>query len=253
MLRPSVLITRPKEDADHLASAIHTLGANPLIMPMLNINYLEGSAPNFVGVGGILFTSSNGVRALSLRLPSEHSAFSIPIFAVGEATAEKARENGFSNIFVGNGDVKALISCVKSNLSPQTCELVHIAGVDVAGNLSRELGTLGFKIRTEVLYEAEPVKIIDYQLLNKIKSGKVDCILFFSTRTIKTFASLIESVDCSRSMVTIDAVCLSDTIAREAEILPWRQVVVCEQPTQQSLLTALRNLVAGRINEYPRV
>src|SRR6476646_3027086 len=86
------LVTRPRAEAMALAEALAMRGIATVIEPLLDIHYRDEPAPDLAGVQAVLCTSANGVRAWA-RLSGERD---IALFAVGEATAARARAAGFS-------------------------------------------------------------------------------------------------------------------------------------------------------------
>src|SRR5436853_3743583 len=86
------LVTRPRAESADLAELLAARGIDAVIEPLLDIRYRGGPAPDLTGVQAILCTSANGVRALA-RLTDERG---VPLFAVGDASAARARNDGFS-------------------------------------------------------------------------------------------------------------------------------------------------------------
>src|SRR6266478_91268 len=88
------LVTRPREEAETLAAALASRGVEAIIQPLLEVYYRQ-AAPALAGVQAILCTSANGVRALA-RSSDERG---LPLFAVGDATASRARAEGFTAVW----------------------------------------------------------------------------------------------------------------------------------------------------------
>jgi Uroporphyrinogen-III synthase HemD len=86
------LVTRPREEAEKLATALAARGIETLIEPMLQVHFRSAASPDLTGVQAVLCTSANGVRALA-RASAERR---LPLLAVGDATAERAHAEGFS-------------------------------------------------------------------------------------------------------------------------------------------------------------
>src|SRR5437763_17119109 len=99
------LVTRPRAEAVGLADALATRGIEAIVEPLLDIHYREGPAPDLAGVQAVLCTSANGVRALA-RLSGERQ---LPLFAVGEASAARARAEGFADVATAGGNVDDLV------------------------------------------------------------------------------------------------------------------------------------------------
>jgi len=252
MYEPLVLITRPKIDADNIAEEINKLGAKTLIAPMLKIEFCSARAIDFSNCQGILFTSSNGARALSKGLEKNHFAYSLPVFAVGNTTGRVANECGFFDIKTAAGDVESLIKCVSKHSSPHHGKLIHIAGSNVAGDLVGKLGNLSFNVKTEILYSADQTSELNQETIEVINNGSLEYAIFFSPRTTKTFNNLISAAKYKRSMIKMEAICLSEAVAYEARALPWHRVTVSIKPTQDALLSILAERIAERREKNKR-
>src|SRR4051812_26575745 len=88
------LVTRPRAEAAELAETLAGRGVTAIIEPLLDIRYRCEPAPDLAGVQAVLCTSANGVRALA-RLSPERA---VPLLAVGEASAARARAEGFAAV-----------------------------------------------------------------------------------------------------------------------------------------------------------
>jgi uroporphyrinogen-III synthase len=76
---------------------------------------------------------------------------------VGGATAEAAREAGFTDVRTAEGDVIALGQRIAADRSRPAGEVLHIAPREPAGDLVQALAEAGVPARREVLYEAAPL------------------------------------------------------------------------------------------------
>src|SRR5438046_10587398 len=118
------LVTRPRAEAMVLAEALATRGIEAIVEPLLDILYRDEPAPDLAGVQAVLCTSANGVRALARRSGER----GIALFAVGEATAARARAEGFSHIDSAGGDVDDLARLAYERLAPQAGRSVPVGG-----------------------------------------------------------------------------------------------------------------------------
>src|SRR5713101_572214 len=94
------LVTRPREQSETLAAALASRGVEAIIEPLIEVHYCQATIP-LAGVQAILCTSANGVRALA-RSSDERR---LPLFAVGDATAARARAEGFAAVWSAGGNV----------------------------------------------------------------------------------------------------------------------------------------------------
>ena len=235
-----VLVTRPEEDASALVAALHARGHEVLVEPMLTVAPAPGVAPplDLDGVQALLFTSANGVRALA-RLTARRD---LPVFTVGDASAEAARAAGFGAVESAGGDVDALARLVVLRLNPDGGTLYQAAASRRAGDLTGTLEAAGFTLRREVLYETVPVTDLSGTLRLELATGQLPAATFFSPRTAETFVGLVEKLGLAGACAETTALCLSEAVAERLRGLDWRALLVAERPNQVSLLARLDEL-----------
>ncbi len=230
-----LLITRPAEDAEPLATALAVRGIGSLIEPLMTVADGAGPAPELAGVQALLVTSANGARAFARR--SRERA--LPVLAVGDASAAAARHLGFKLVRSAAGDVAALAKLAMAELDPKKGAVLHVAGSRVAGDLSGDLKRAGFDCRRCVLYEARPAEKLGAAAVAALETGAVDGVLLFSPRTAATFAALVAKAGAAGACRRLVAYCLSRAVADQVAGLAWRDVVVAAAPNQDSLLAAV--------------
>jgi uroporphyrinogen-III synthase len=232
-----VLVTRPEEDASTLVAALAARGHEALVEPMLRVAPAPGVAPplDLDGVQALLFTSANGVRAFA-RLAERRD---LPVFTVGDASAEAARGLGFAAVISAGGKVDDLARLAIDRLDPADGALYQAAASRLAGDLKGALEAAGFTLRREVLYETVPVTDLSASLRLELTTGQVAAATFFSPRTAETFAGLVGELGLSGSCAGTTALCLSEAVAEKLRGLDWRAVLVAERPNQDSLLARL--------------
>jgi uroporphyrinogen-III synthase len=236
------LVTRPLAEAAGVAAALAARGVAALIEPLIEIDFRAGTPPELAGAQALLCTSANGVRALA-RLTGERG---LPLFAVGEATAARARAEGFLHVESAGGNVDDLALLAADRLDPAGGRLIHIAGSAVAGDLAAALGGRGFTVERAVLYEARPVPALGAECVRALSAGMVDFALFFSPRTAAVFARLAGQAGIVAALRFASAVSISDAADRELAGLQFRDRRVASRPDQEGLLRALDRLLAER-------
>jgi uroporphyrinogen-III synthase len=231
-----VLVTRPEADAAALVAALEARGHEALVQPLLTIEPAVPEPPlDLAGVQALLFTSANGVRAFA-DVSRERG---LPVFAVGDASAEAARAAGFAKVESAGGDVEDLARLVKGRLEPGAGPLLHGAGGSLAGDLKGELEGAGFEVRRSVLYKAEPVRELSGSVRAALSEGRLDAVLFFSPRTAKTFVRLVAGHGLAAACERCQAVCLSAAVAANLGALSWRGIRTAAEANQQALLACL--------------
>ena len=230
-----VLVTRPRDDTLALTLELERLGHQVVLMPLLEIYLLDAVELQLDGIQAVLLTSANGARAAANATTHRDT----PVFAVGDATAQTARGLGFTSVASAGGDIAKLADLVARELDPSGGPLVHIAARQVAGDLSGSLRAHDFEVMRAELYEAIPATEIDAAVQAELRARLIDAVLFFSPRTAQTFVTLIRQAQLENACEALNAVCLSQAIAKEIDAIAWRRVTVAPQTDQPSLLAVL--------------
>jgi uroporphyrinogen-III synthase len=236
------LVTRPREESEALASALGARGLEVVIEPLMQVHYLTSAALDLKGVQAVLCTSANGVRALA-QASGERS---VPLMAVGDATAARALSEGFTMVDSAGGDVGDLARLVTTRLRPQDGPLLHVAGNVVAGDLGAALCERGFAVERRVLYEARPAAVLSSTTADALRRGSIDFALFYSPRTATTFAKLVAAADVIDCCATITAISISPAADAALRDGPWLDRRVAERPNQSALLEALDRVLSER-------
>ena len=112
-----VIITRPEPDAASEAELIAARGHQPVLAPLLEIEFFNAALP-LAGAQGLIVTSRNALRALAAH-PDRAAASKLPLYAVGEATAEAASELGFAEVTAGPGTAAELARLIAREIAPE--------------------------------------------------------------------------------------------------------------------------------------
>jgi uroporphyrinogen-III synthase len=235
------LVTRPREEAGGLVQALAQRDIAALVEPMLQIHFRE-VAPDLADVQAVLCTSANGVSALA-RSCSERA---VPLFAVGDATAARARALGFTTVESAGGNAADLVRLVALRLQLRKGRLLHVSGSEVAGDLVGGLRERGFAVERSILYEARPVATLSDAAIQALDTGEVDFVLFFSPRTAAIFTRLVEAAGIARACEKMTALSISTATDAALGGSVWREHRVAEQPNQPALLDLLDRLIAER-------
>lgn len=117
-----VLVLRPEPGASATAGKARALGLTAQAVPLFDISPIAWSAPEAADFDGVLLTSANALRHAGDKLAAYRG---LPVYAVGEATAEAARQAGFGIASTGNAGVDRLLDSIEPRL-----KLLHLCGED---------------------------------------------------------------------------------------------------------------------------
>ncbi|MEL6364639.1 MAG: uroporphyrinogen-III synthase [Pseudomonadota bacterium] len=233
---PTLLVTRPEPDGSALAAEAEARGWRPVAAPLMRIAPLDASVVIRAGES-LAFTSANGVRVFAQKRPER----ALTVFCVGPASADVARAAEFEDVRTAGGDVEALASLIaEARLGP----VIHIGGVDRAGDLVGELTRLGVEARREDVYKAEEVSALSEAALEAIGRGEPGrvWVALFSPRTARIFERATAAQDLGR----LGAACLSANVAAALERRErYNRVAIAAAPSTDALLAAAEAEIAA--------
>jgi uroporphyrinogen-III synthase len=238
----AILVTRPQPDNAATVAALRAKGFAVLPVPMLRfepVAFQDDSDARYVAV---IVTSANALRAAEGQ-PAMNRLKQLPMFTVGERTAETAREIGFSNVISADGDATALrdlmVASVRAKKLKKTDTLLYLAGADLARDLAGELGERGFNVVTQTTYRMVPIVSLPRDVCDAFASSGVEAVLHYSRRSARAFLDAARAGGVEISALAIPQCCLSEAIASIVRDAGATQVMVARAPDEKSLFEAL--------------
>ena len=232
-----VLITRPEREATALATALVQRGHAAVIAPLFTLQILHPPADFAAALTAsqaVLLTSATGARALAEANEQRNKL----VFAVGDTTAATAEGLGFTSVTSASGDASALAALVREWLDPAAGPLVHVCGIDVAGDPAPE----GFEVRRFALYEARAAEALPASAEAALQARALDAITFFSPRAAAVFARLTAEAGLAEACRTVTAVAISAAAGEPLHALPFQTVRIAARPTRQAVLDEIDRL-----------
>ena len=228
-----VLITRPSGGAAETARRVADLGLRPIMAPVLEIVPIPARLPSPVRLQAVLVTSANALPALSAAYHG------LPLLAVGDVTASRARAAGFLDVHSAAGDVQALVSLVLARCDPAGPPLLLAAGKDRTVDATPALQARGFTVIRRSVYAAAPVAALPETARAALSEGRVRAALFFSPATARAFVQLLPASLPAETVTAVDALAISSATETALAPLPWRRIRVASRPNQDELLALL--------------
>ena len=229
-----VLLTRAEEEARATAGRLRAMGHDPVVAPLGTVVTLPARWPVPLP-DAIAATSGHAFAGL---LPLPEAADRLPVFAVGERTAEAARDAGFLDVTAGSGDAAALAGLVGSRL-PAGSRLLYAAGCTRKPALEAALAGAGFAIRAVETYAIEPVGTLPEAVRTVLEDTEPACALHYSRATAERFAHLVRSAGLEDAFVAMRHLCLSADVAAPLLAAGALSVGVADAPRQAALLDLL--------------
>jgi uroporphyrinogen III methyltransferase/synthase len=248
-----VLVPRPAGQAERTAQALRERGAEPRVVPVIEIAPppdpapLQDAAGRLGAYDWVLFTSANGVEALfqALRRAGRDArAFgSAKIAVIGPRTADALERFGVRADRVAEEHVgEGLARDVLSLGTPRRVLIVRaLVARDALPTLLREAGAL---VDVVPAYETRPAPAGPKSLVELVETCAVDTVLFTSSSTV---SATVERLGASARELLgrLTVASIGPITTRTAEELGIRVDVTATTFTVEGLLDALEAHVAG--------
>lgn len=204
-----VVITRPQADGERTATALRARGHEVLVAPLMRVEVI---AANLAGEwGAVIVTSANAANAIAQN-PARDALIKRPLFAVGQRSAEAARQTGFINVTSAGGDVRDLVSTLMGEHADAKAPLLYLAGEDRAADLIGELSTRGIAAEMRVVYRAVAAPFPP-ALIEALRVGEVDIVMHFSRRSAENYVAGAKRAGIVGPALAVRHLCLSAQVA----------------------------------------
>jgi uroporphyrinogen-III synthase len=232
-VKEAVIVTRPAPGAADTAARLGALGFDPVMAPTVRIRSMQANLPAPEDVAGILVTSGQAIPAI----PAGYRG--AKLYAVGGATAARARRAGFADVTSADGNAAELAALVRATVAPGAT-LLLVTGRGLGHDLAASLRGAGFAVIRRCVYAPVPVRSLPVAALDAFRSGRVRAALFFSASSAINFSRMVERTALLDTIESTDAVAISPATAAALEQLPWRRILIATRPNQDAMLTLLQ-------------
>jgi uroporphyrinogen-III synthase len=225
-----ILAIRPQPGSSATVAAAEAAGLTIEACPLLELRPVPWSLPPGE-FDGLLLGSANALR---LGGPLVDNLVGKPVYAVGETTAEAARQRGFRVVRTGRGGLQALLD----DLAGEDLRLLRLAG--------RERVPLSpppeISIETAILYESSPLPLPE-RTAGLIRTGAL--VLLHSAAAARHFVAECDRLGVRRGDIRLAA--LGPRIA-EAAGTGWAALRVAAEPNEAALLALAREMCHDRLS-----
>src|ERR1700677_1747120 len=238
----AVLVTRPHPDDEATAAALRARGLEVLLAPMLRFEPVAFHDDLDANYGAVIVTSANSLRGIAPHLAGSR-LLKLPLFAVGQRTAEVARAAGFDHVIAAEGDAAGLrdkvVASVRARELKKAGTLLYLAGADLARDLAGDLGQRGFTVVTQTTYRMIPVAELPPAAREGFAANQVAAVLHYSRRSARAFLQAARTAGVEISALALPQCCISAAVALVVRDAGATQVMVAAAPDENSLFEAL--------------
>ncbi len=232
-----LLVTRPEPDGAHTAAQLRARGFEVLLAPLLRVETIGDAALGPGPWGALTITSTNAARAVAQH-PRRGELLPLPLFAVGQRSAEAARDAGFGNVLSADGNANALAGSIAANL-PRNSPVLYLAGEDRAGDLAAALATQGIAVQTVTVYRALQAAAFPPDVRAALAGGEIDGVLHFSRRSAAAFLHCSERAGIGAQALAATHYCLSRQGADPLVAAGARTIAIAPRPDEAALVALI--------------
>ncbi|WP_420413274.1 uroporphyrinogen-III synthase [Roseibium sp.] len=187
-----LLVTRPQPDCKRTADRLRALGHIADELPLLVFKPQPPEKFDLSNVSALAITSRRAVDVL-VGHPQFPEMKTLPVFTVGDRTAEACRDVGFASVRSAESDVSGLASLILASKEETSGGAVlYPAAQERAGDLGELLETGGLRCQTVPVYRMEPVQDLPDTIAAALADGNYQGVLIFSRRTGETLTTLLK-------------------------------------------------------------
>ncbi len=231
----SILVTRPEPGASRTLAVLAQHGLIGIPAPLFDIAMTDAPRPTGK-FAALIVTSANGAAGLAPAFAD--LAADIPVFAVGDRTADAMVEAGFTQVSSASGDSKALAKLVSASVAPRY-RLLLVTGEDHKDALPAALTAAGYEAATWTRYKAVALAELPESIKARLRDGGITSALHYSRRAAETFVALAGSAGLAGEIAKLAHHALSDDVAQPLAAAGCSNIRIASAPTEERLLATL--------------
>ncbi len=187
----------------------------------------------------VAVTSANALRHASPSLLA--GLAKCPLYAVGKATAETAREAGFLDISVGPGDADGLARLISDRLGADAT-VAYLCGRLRRPDFEEGLRQHGIRPAPVETYDTLTARI-GKDAVRRLGTAPFFTVLVHSAEAAKALATLAPDPAFVPLLANARLVAISRRAAEPAAPLFPERIVIAEEPTDRAMAAALSGLL----------
>jgi uroporphyrinogen-III synthase len=240
-----LVLTRPQDDSERSAAALRARGHDVLVAPLMRVEMIDADIrPHW---GAVIVTSANAAAAIATH-KARDALIKLPLYAVGQRSADAARAVGFTDVATAGGDLRDLLRTIAAHRPDRQAPLLYLAGEDRAGDLIGDLEVHGIAAELAVVYRAVTAPFPP-ALIAALQAGAVDGVLHFSRRSADNYVEGAKKAgigmqDFLEKALAVRHFCLSAQIAEPLTAAGVANVTVAKRPDEAALLALVDTATA---------
>lgn len=244
----SVLVTRPKPQAENLCCLIEQRGWRAVRFPTLQIVAVDNSAikrqlGSLHQYHWLIFISRNAVNFALLANAGEVGAFKqCAIAAIGKATAKALTSAGLSVKLIPTTQfsTEGLLATPAMNaISGNSCLIIRGQGGEET--LASSLRMRGARVDYMEVYARKQPKDSNPTALRLLRQNQLDAITISSGDALNNMLAMLDG-QLQRNLLLVPLVVISNRLKNMAKKSGFKYIVVAENPDDLAITEAILSL-----------
>ena len=227
-----ILLTRPLEDCSEMIVKFQSLDHKVSHLPLINVEKVHYEEINFTDYGGIIFTSSNAVKNLSV----ENLNKKLICFCVGSTTEKKARSLGFQNTIAAEGNVSNLKELILQNYELKETPLLYVSGEIISTDLDQQLLREGYTVKRIINYKVNHIEKFDENFVNELKQNMPDIVYIYSQNSASSFLNFIKIYQTENLWMNTNLMCIGEKTSSILNEIKWKKIFLFNPGEEEFLL-----------------
>ena len=215
------------------------LGLEPVVLPFTQVEALP-QAPLEGPFDAIVVTSANALRHFS----QIRRFVGLPLLAVGDATAQAARDLGFEDVRSAGADVRALSAMLESDIR-RDARLLYLCGQTRTPALEEWANTRRQSMQLLETYATNKVSQLTNKLDAHFAASKPEIVLFHSGVSASIFLQWLDGRSTMQRLDSTTFVVISERVSG----LIWQRlnarIAIARTPDEAAMLDAVKQLLIG--------
>ncbi len=248
-----VLVTRPEPGAGKTADLLRRRGHDPVVLPLSRTVALSdnGHDLNTTPASALAVTSAAALRHWR-ACGIDSARLALPVYAVGEATGEAARDAGFRDVRIGGGTGSDLAETiigdrVAGRLAPtRDHPLLYVAGRVRLGGFEAAISAVELPLEVVEIYDIEEISYSTDFVLRHFSTEDAVAVLFYSRNAAALFFRLLSDANARKCMKNSVFLCIGDQVAAALPKRLASQIRIAAAPREDDLLSLLDGVSQSR-------
>ena len=255
LLEKTVVVTRPREQAQELRRELENFGATVFLFPTIEIvppdsyHDLDRAVCDLANYDWLIFTSANAAEHFLRRLRANDLETAEMDFArvcaIGEATFERLR---VAQVHVdvlpeesnADGTFRAVVEYLGGEDELKDLRFLLPRSEIARADLPDKLRASGATVDDVAAYKTVlPEKSEIGKIKALLQTGAVDCIAFASPSSFVNFAQILKTEDLPKLLEPIQLACIGETTAQTVRENGFAARIVAREPSAQAFAAAI--------------